>query len=42
MTDESLEMREGIARRDLRKGLRLASLALSEDTIRGIVDDFFS
>jgi len=43
MTDEekSEEMRQGIAERDLMKGLRLASRELSEDTIRSLVDDFF-
>jgi len=39
--DQSTEMRQGIAERDLMKSLRLASRELSEDTIRSLVDDFF-
>lgn len=41
MSSESEEMMEGIAERDLMKGLRLASRTLSEERIRSLVDKFF-
>lgn len=41
MTDNSQEMLEGIARRDLKRGLRLSHSVLSEEEIRDLVDNFF-
>lgn len=40
MTDENTEMREGIAKRDLRKGLRLALRELSRKEVLAVVQDY--
>jgi len=42
MADQDTDFRKALARRDLKKGLHLASTVLSEDTIRDLVDEYFS